>query len=94
MNLALTMAERSGKEVVLLQAIDHGFDKPLLKESNLAIYFGERLAIVGSNGSGKSTLLKMMLGKSFLIRECVRLEVMLNLDTFPSNLNIQILLYD
>lgn len=63
MNLALTMAERSGKEVVLLQAIDHGFDKPLLKDSNLAIYFGERLAIVGGNGSGKSTLLKMMLGE-------------------------------
>lgn len=63
MNLALTMAERSGKEVVLLQDIDHGFDKPLLKDSNLAVYFGERLAIVGSNGSGKSTLLKMMLGE-------------------------------
>lgn len=63
MNLALTMAERSGKEVVLLQDLHHGFDKPLLKDSNLAVYFGERLAIVGSNGSGKSTLLKMMLGE-------------------------------
>lgn len=63
MNLALTMAERSGKEVVQLQDIHHGYDKPLLIDSNLAIYFGERLAIVGSNGSGKSTLLKMMLGE-------------------------------
>ncbi len=63
MNLALTMAERSGKEVVLLQDLHHGFDKPLLKDSNLAVYFGERLAIVGSNGSGKSTLLKMMVGE-------------------------------
>jgi len=63
MNLALTMAERSGKEVVQLLDIHHGYDKPLLKDSNLAVYFGERLAIVGSNGSGKSTLLKMMLGE-------------------------------
>ncbi len=63
MNLALTMAERSGKEVVQLQDIDHGYEKPLLIDSNLAVYFGERLAIVGNNGSGKSTLLKMMLGE-------------------------------
>lgn len=63
MNLALTMAERSGKEVVHLQAIHHGYDKPLFKDSNLAVYFGERVAIVGSNGSGKSTLLKMIVGE-------------------------------
>ncbi|KEK09931.1 ABC transporter ATP-binding protein [Lysinibacillus sphaericus] len=63
MNLSLTMAERSGKEVVQLQDIYHGYEKPLLIDSNLAVYFGERLAIVGNNGSGKSTLLKMMLGE-------------------------------
>ena len=64
MNLALIMAERSGKEVVLLEGIHHGYDKPLLKDCNLAVYFGERLAIVGNNGSGKSTLLKMILGET------------------------------
>lgn len=63
MNLALTMAERSGKEVVQMRGISHSFEKTLFKESNLAVYFGERLAIVGGNGSGKSTLLKMMLGE-------------------------------
>lgn len=63
MNLALTMAERSGKEVVQMKAVSHAFDKPLLQDSHLSIYFGERLAIVGNNGSGKSTLLKMMLGE-------------------------------
>ena len=63
MNLALTMAERSGKEVVQMKAISHAFDKPLLKECDLSVYFGERLAIVGGNGSGKSTLLKMILGE-------------------------------
>lgn len=63
MNLALIMAERSGKEVMQMKDISHAFEKPLFKESNLAVYFGERLAIVGSNGSGKSTLLKMMLGE-------------------------------
>jgi len=63
MNLALTMAERSGKEVVQMKAISHAFDKPLLKECDLSVHFGERLAIVGGNGSGKSTLLKMILGE-------------------------------
>ncbi|WP_155590544.1 ribosomal protection-like ABC-F family protein [Lysinibacillus cavernae] len=63
MNLDLTMSERSGKEVVQLKDIHHGYDKPLLRDSDLAVYFGERLAIVGSNGSGKSTILKMMLGE-------------------------------
>ncbi|MGD2196316.1 ribosomal protection-like ABC-F family protein [Lysinibacillus fusiformis] len=63
MNLALTMTEHSGKEVVQLQDICHGYEKPLLIDSNLAVYFGDRLAIVGNNGSGKSTLLKMMLGE-------------------------------
>lgn len=63
MNLALTMAERSGKEVVQMQALSHAFDKPLLQDSQLSVYFGERLAIVGNNGSGKSTLLKIILGE-------------------------------
>ncbi|WP_341302219.1 ABC-F type ribosomal protection protein [Lysinibacillus sp. FSL H8-0500] len=63
MNLALTMAERSGKEVVQLEGICHEFEQPLFQDSHLAIYFGERVAIVGSNGSGKSTLLKIILGE-------------------------------
>ncbi|GLC87106.1 ribosomal protection-like ABC-F family protein [Lysinibacillus piscis] len=63
MNLALTMAERSGKEVVQMMDVSHAFEKPLLKNSDLAVYFGERLAVVGDNGSGKSTLLKMVLGE-------------------------------
>ncbi|AVK97633.1 ABC-F family ATP-binding cassette domain-containing protein [Lysinibacillus sphaericus] len=63
MNLALTMAERSGKEVIQMTAISHAFDNPLFNNIHLSVYFGERLAIVGNNGSGKSTLLKMMLGE-------------------------------
>lgn len=63
MNLALTMAERSGKEVIQMLEVSHAFDKPLFKDTTLSVYFGERLAIVGNNGSGKSTLLKMMLGQ-------------------------------
>lgn len=61
MNLALTMAERSGKEVVQMQDIRHAFEKTLFKDSHLSVYFGDRLAVIGDNGSGKSTLLKMIL---------------------------------
>ncbi|MFJ7734879.1 ribosomal protection-like ABC-F family protein [Lysinibacillus sp. NPDC097287] len=61
MNLALMMAERSGKEVVQMKDIRHAFEKTLFKDSHLSVYFGDRLAIIGDNGSGKSTLLKMIL---------------------------------
>ena len=61
MNLALTMSERSGKEVVQLKDICHAFEKTLFKNSHLSVYFRDRLAIIGDNGSGKSTLLKMIL---------------------------------
>ncbi|MGT2888260.1 ABC transporter ATP-binding protein [Streptococcus didelphis] len=35
-------------------------EKPILKELNLEIHQGERLALVGQNGAGKSTLAKLL----------------------------------
>jgi len=35
---------------------------PLLRDANLSLGAGERIALVGRNGSGKSTLLKIAAG--------------------------------
>jgi len=37
-------------------------DKPVLKNINLTIHKGEKLAIIGETGSGKTTLIKLLLG--------------------------------
>lgn len=56
-------APRSGREVVKITDVTHGYeDMPLLKEANLVIERGDRIAIIGPNGSGKSTLLRMITG--------------------------------
>ncbi len=36
-------------------------EKPALKNVNLTVYAGERLAVVGLNGAGKSTFIKLLL---------------------------------
>jgi ATPase subunit of ABC transporter with duplicated ATPase domains len=45
-------------------AIGYYVDQPLLKNINLSLSFGERMAFVGDNGSGKSTLVKALLKES------------------------------
>jgi ATPase subunit of ABC transporter with duplicated ATPase domains len=51
----------SGKEVVMLNAIDKAFgDKVVLRDVSLTIRRGERIAVIGANGLGKSTLLKIL----------------------------------
>lgn len=37
-------------------------DKPIVKDLNLNIHRGDKLALVGPNGCGKSTLIKLLLG--------------------------------
>lgn len=63
MNLSLEMAERSGKEVVAFENVTHRYERILFADSDLSVYFQDRLAIVGDNGCGKSTLLKMITGE-------------------------------
>ncbi|MGD6781547.1 ribosomal protection-like ABC-F family protein [Sutcliffiella horikoshii] len=64
MGLQFDSADRSGKDVVIMEKVSKKFGtKTLFQEIDLAIYFRERAAIVGQNGTGKSTLLKILLGE-------------------------------
>ncbi|QQK79292.1 ABC-F type ribosomal protection protein [Salicibibacter cibi] len=59
----LKRADRSGNDVVMLEAVHKAFDDhSLLTNVNMHIRFQGRAAIIGNNGTGKTTLLKMMLG--------------------------------
>ncbi len=62
MKLDLQFGERSGKDVVIIENAAKSFgSKVILKNANLAISYGEKLALIGDNGCGKSTLLKIIL---------------------------------
>ncbi|MDD4735871.1 MAG: energy-dependent translational throttle protein EttA [Kiritimatiellae bacterium] len=53
----------AGEYVYNLQNLTKVADgKTILKEVNLAFFFGAKIGVIGSNGSGKSTLLRIMAG--------------------------------
>lgn len=52
-----------GKKMTEASHVDFAYDQPLIKEFNLAIEKGERIAFIGKNGRGKSTLLKLLAGE-------------------------------
>lgn len=62
MQLQLEAKERSGKRVYTVDEMSYIVrDDFLFYDVNFAIYWQDRLAIVGDNGTGKSTLLKLLL---------------------------------
>ncbi|MCC5825308.1 ATP-binding cassette domain-containing protein [Alkalimonas sp.] len=61
---AIEQAERSGKLVFEAKQLYHSFGgEPLLKNLDLLVMRGDRLALIGPNGVGKSTLIKLLLGE-------------------------------
>jgi len=62
--LALESGPVSGKKVIEAKGITKSFgDKLLIKDFDLRILRGDRVAFVGPNGAGKTTLLKMLTGE-------------------------------
>jgi len=55
--------ERSGKDVIRVKDLRKSFeDNLILRNLELHVRYGEKLAIIGKNGSGKSTFLNILLG--------------------------------
>ncbi len=56
---------RSGKEVLIMEGLSKSFEqKTLLNSTDLKIFYGQRIGLIGPNGSGKTTLIKMLLSES------------------------------
>jgi ATPase subunit of ABC transporter with duplicated ATPase domains len=54
----------SGREVVTVRGLSKSFDdNQVLKNVNLEIMRGDKLAIIGANGVGKTTLLRCLIGE-------------------------------
>ncbi|MBW1768728.1 MAG: ATP-binding cassette domain-containing protein [Deltaproteobacteria bacterium] len=63
-NFSFPQVARSGSEVLAIKEVSKGYDNRILyKDLNLAVFRGERVAIIGPNGSGKTTLLRMVAGE-------------------------------
>ena len=65
--ISFNMENRSGKEVINLKNYSLSInDKELITDSNLNIYYGDKVALIGPNGSGKSSLIKDILNNNRL----------------------------
>src|SRR5690348_15601161 len=65
-NVKMTLghAPASGRKVIELEHVSHGFDgRVLVNDLSTTVLRGDRIGIIGPNGAGKSTLLKIMLGE-------------------------------
>ena len=62
--MTLRHAQASGKKVIGLEHVTHGFNgRVLIDDLSTTVMRGDRIGIIGPNGAGKSTLLKIMLGE-------------------------------
>jgi ATP-binding cassette subfamily F protein uup len=62
--MTLGNAQASGKKVIDLEHVSHGFGgRMLIDDLSTTVMRGDRIGIIGPNGAGKSTLLKIMLGE-------------------------------
>lgn len=50
-------------DLILIENMSFGYDKPIFKDFNFQMRGGERVRISGGNGSGKTTLLKLVLSQ-------------------------------
>ncbi|MBW4982505.1 ABC-F family ATP-binding cassette domain-containing protein [Mameliella sp. CS4] len=62
--MEMTSGPKSGKKVIEAQGITHAFDdKQIVRNFDLTVQRGDRVAFVGPNGVGKTTLIKILTGE-------------------------------
>ncbi|GAA3906824.1 ATP-binding cassette domain-containing protein [Halomonas cibimaris] len=82
-NLTVDRGERTGKRVMELAHVTHGYGAdPLIDDFSLEVQRGDRIGFLGRNGAGKTTLLKIMLGELAPDAGTVRLGTNLNVAYF------------
>lgn len=63
-NIITSGGGKSGKRVFELSDVSYGYgDSPIIKDFDLLINRGDKIAFIGGNGCGKTTLIKILLGQ-------------------------------
>ena len=62
-NIEFRIKEQSGRDVLIINNLQVGYEEQVGQKYNFSVYKGDRLAIVGKNGIGKSTLIKTIAKK-------------------------------
>ena len=63
-NLQIDAAEKSGKQVIVVENVSFGHPGGdyLIRDFSMVLQRGDRIGLLGANGTGKTTLLKLLLG--------------------------------
>ncbi|WP_172328683.1 ABC-F family ATP-binding cassette domain-containing protein [Mangrovicoccus sp. HB161399] len=84
--LSLADGPQSGKRVIEAKGLTKSFgDKPIVREFDLRVLRGDRVAMVGPNGVGKTTLLKLLTGEIEPDAGTVQLGTNLEIAVFDQN---------
>jgi ATP-binding cassette subfamily F protein uup len=64
-NIVSSTGGKSGKRVFELNNVSYGYgDSTIIKDFDLLINRGDKIAFIGGNGCGKTTLIKLLLGEN------------------------------